>query len=560
MFCFFSEKAVYFVSKAHRMSKNEWEEWRLSFSLVEKEIFVNLPWLFRKAYLLCKIVTTEWKKTYNFHSYILKTTFLWTYEEWRRTNKVFTEDDLLTMMVDIFRCLLNFYEKRNVRMYFIPELNVLEQYSQTKKSEFSERPPESLSQQRYVAEVNDLLGEIKNLTTLASLASFVCKKIKFPFGPLVQSFKSENRFKIINAGEKPSLFYQPVDMIDRPSYHDLFCLYNTKILQNKGNFNKEDNLEILCEIYVTLLFFLDVIICDKTFGQVITDPLEHILYFLRVFGNDYFAGDSMTVDFIGEYCDTIVKFFSEKNLFPNFKEYLRPWEQTNYEVKVRNNRCNIQKSLLKEFEVEDLPNMWLNGDFDDSEISLNNMLKLDGNKEKCENFQKTMEEKMFWSTDSNFNKLVENINEHLSSNFPDRCLKEVMAAKATKDNYDGRSYFVSHLVDHLSSMYNYGFTAGKFNFPTPAVFMSYFSQFLLNMQVVNEINDGNNQNRPRFYNQNASNISSNSQDKTINTSDNSKNKWGFIIKKGCSCNYVTYDQCKHFTIPFRSTLRGITGY
>ena len=199
------------------MSKNEWEEWRLSFSLVEKEIFVNVPWLFRKAYLLCKIVTTEWKKTYNFHSYILKTTFLWTYEEWRRTNKVFTEDDLLTMMVDIFRCLLNFYEKRNVRKYFIPELNVLDQYSQTKKLEFSERPSENLSQQRYVAEVNDLLGEIKNLTTLASLASFVCKKIKFPFGPLVQSFESENRFKIINAGEKPFLFYQPVDMIDRPS-------------------------------------------------------------------------------------------------------------------------------------------------------------------------------------------------------------------------------------------------------------------------------------------------------------------------------------------------------
>ena len=393
-----------------------------------------------------------------------------------------------------------------------------------------------------------MLGEIKNLTTLASLASFVCKKIKFPFGPLVQSFESENRFKIINAGEKPTLFDQPNDMIDRPSYHDLFCLYNTKILQNKGSFSKEDNLEILCEIYVTLLFFLDVIICDKTFGQVITDPLEHILYFLRVFGNDYFAGDSMTVDFIAEYCDTIVKFFSEKNLFPNFKEYLQPWEQPNYEVQVQKNRYNIQKGLLKEFEVEDLPKMWLNGDFDDHEISLNNMLKLDGNKKKCENFQKTMEENVFWSADSNFNKLVESINEHFSSNFPDRCLKEVMAAKATKDNYDGRSYFVSHLVDHLSSMYNYGFTAGKFNFPTPAVFMSYFSQFLLNMQVVNKINA------------NASNIASNSQDKTINTSDNSENKWGFIVKKEGSYNYVTYDQCEHFTIPFRSTLRGIKGY
>ena len=368
----FSEKALYFVSKAHPMSKNPWVEWRLSFSLVQKEIFVNRPCLFRKVYLLCKTLTLEWKKMYDFPSYILKTTFLWTYEEWQRTKKVFTEDDLLTMIADILRYLLNSYERRNVRMYFIPELNLLEQqYSQTIKSEFSGCPHEN------VAKVKNLLGKFPNLT---SLADFVCKKFKFPFDPIVQSFKSENRDKLISAGHECksqwtwlSMLHQ-LDMFDRPSYHNLFFLYNTKILQNKGCFNKEDNLEILCEIYVTFLFFLDKIICDKMFGQVVTNPLEHILYFLRVFGNDYFACDSMTIDFIAEYCDNIVKFFSEKKLF-DFEQYLQPCHLPNYYVQVQNNIKDIQESLCKEFEGEDLPKMWLNGDFDNHKMSLKNKLE-----------------------------------------------------------------------------------------------------------------------------------------------------------------------------------------
>ena len=492
----FSEKALYFVSKAHPMSKKPWVEWRLSFSLVEKEIFVNLPCLFRKVYLLCKTLTLEWKKMYDFPSYILKTTVLWTYEEWQRTKKVFTEDDLLTMIADIFRYLLNSYEKRNVRMYFIPELNLLEQqYSQTIKSEFSGCPHEN------VAKVKNLLGEFTNLT---SLADFVCKKFKFPFDPIVQSFKSENRDKLISAGHECksqwtwlSMLHQ-LDMFDRPSYHNLFFLYNTKILQNKGCFNKEDNLEILCEIYVTFLFFLDKIICDKMFGQV------------------------------------------------------------------QNNIKDIQESLCKEFEGEDLPKMWLNGDFDNHKMSLKNKLEFHGNKEKCENFEKTMEENIFWTADSDFNKLLENINEYLSSNFPDRCLKEIMAAKERKDdgtmmNYDGKSYILRHLVDHMSEMYNYGFTAGKFNFPTPAVFMSYFSQFLLNRQVVNEIDDETNQNRSSFSNQNVPNVLANSLNKQLIRTITLKINGDSQSKKECY-NYVTYDQCKYTTIPFRSTLMGMIGY
>ena len=89
--------------------------------------------------------------------------------------------------------------------------------------------------------------------------------------------------------------------------------------------------------------------------------------------------------------------------------------------------------------------------------------------------------------------------------------------------------------------------------------MSFISQLLLNMQNVDAINDENNQNRSSFSDQNASNISSNSLNETIDTKNSAKNKWGFTVKKGESYDYVTCDQCKYTTIPFRSTLMKLFG-
>ena len=563
---FFSEKSLYFIPKAHPMSKKQWVEWRLSFSLVEKEIFVNLPCLFRKVYLLCKTITTEWKKKYDFPSYILKTIFLWTYENWQKTNKDYTENDLLTMMLDVFSYLLKCYENQNVQMYFIPEQNLLEQHCKSKEQEFL-----NYLQDEYLVIRRDLLGEsqknliikLKELTNLTSLAYFVCEKFEFPFAPIVQSFISDNKCKVINAGEKHPVIAWMVAMdkiIERPSYHDLFYLYTTKILQNRGSFNKEDSMEILCEIYVTLLFTLERIIFCNPFGKDATDPLQHILYFLRLFGSNYFARDSMAIDFIAVYCDVIINFFSVENtILGSF-----PWEVQRYNMFKKEKETDLRESLLKEFDKKELPKMWLNGDFDNHKISLNYWfkfyrLKLNGNKEDSENLQKAIEENIFWAVDSDFNKLLENINEYFSSNFLDRCLKEIMAAKEAKDHYDGKSFILNYLVDHMSVMYNYGFTAGKFILPTPAVFMSFISQLLLNMQNVDAINDENNQNRSSFSDQNASNICSNSLNEAIDTKNSAKNKWGFTVKKGESYDYVTYDQCKYTTIPFRSTLMKLFG-
>ena len=190
-------------------------------------------------------------------------------------------------------------------------------------------------------------------------------------------------------------------------------MYSTKILQNKGSFNKEHNREILFEIYVTFLFIIERIIRPGPFA---TDPLEHSLYFLRVFGNDYFASESMTGSFIAEYCDSINRFFSKNNRLPNFDQYELPYHRL-----VENNVENIRKSLSKDFDRKELPKMWLNGYFDDHEISLKYRLNLQGNREKSENLQKTIEKNIFWTADSDFIQLLEKINENFSPNFFDRC-------------------------------------------------------------------------------------------------------------------------------------------
>lgn len=80
----------------------------------------------------------------------------------RQTKNI--QNDLLTMMLDVFVYLLKCYENQNVQMYFIPEQNILEQYSKTKRTELLNYLREDSLQHGYVVINRDLLGESeKNL-------------------------------------------------------------------------------------------------------------------------------------------------------------------------------------------------------------------------------------------------------------------------------------------------------------------------------------------------------------------------------------------------------------
>ena len=184
------------VPKSHPKSRNTWIEWRLSFSVAGKEIFRNIPYVFRKVYLCCKTLTLEWKQKYKFHSYVLKTVFLWTCEKKWLKKKVLTEDDILPMIVDVFGYLQKCCEERNVPNYFIPELNLLEEYSKTKEKKLLNNLQDHAKQghsaklkaedKLFHQTENNLISEITKFTSLASLAKIICERFIYSFTPIVQ--------------------------------------------------------------------------------------------------------------------------------------------------------------------------------------------------------------------------------------------------------------------------------------------------------------------------------------------------------------------------------------
>ena len=121
------------MPKAHANRDDPGFEWRVSFSIGEKKVLGKINYLFRQVYLICKKIKVieKWRKQYNLAGYILKTAFLWNLEEKWSKPETFTEDNILSMIIEIFNYLKKYFVEDNIPNYFIPKMNILEQYSQT---------------------------------------------------------------------------------------------------------------------------------------------------------------------------------------------------------------------------------------------------------------------------------------------------------------------------------------------------------------------------------------------------------------------------------------------
>ena len=555
------ETHLYMIPKSHPTAENPWIEWRISFSLVEKEIFVNIRCLFRKVYLLCKKLTSKWKEKYSFHSYELKTVFLWTYENWEKSGKRFTEDDILSMMVEVFSYLLTCYEDRNIPMYFIPELNLIEQYSTTKQEESVNCLRGDCIQLGHLAKdkrpENDLIGqsqkclilEIRKFASQTSLAKTVLKIFKYPFPPIVRESR-QLQFYVSGEGEVI------------PSHQHILYLFKEKILHNGGIVKDEDKTEWLCELYITFLFLLHERVFNISYLNAIgakcieLDYFQHILYFLMVFGWRA-NGDDITFDFILKYCESINDFFNDYHPLDQHRLSIliyRPFISLD-----KDKRLEIQANLREEYDTKDLTEKWLNGDLDKYGMSLMHRMNQLGNREKSEELQNLIEGKTFWRTDLNFKLLVDNLNKYLSQNFSNRCLKEIKTANINNATPLRQSYLLKHLVCHISEMYNYGFTNSKFDLPTPAVYISYLSQLLLNMKcnVQHAINTGNDKTIDPSHQKTTLNLIGNPLHKARNLSENIHDQWGFTVTES-SPSYVDYSHRKRTLIPFTWALFGHT--
>ena len=452
--------------------------------------------------------TREWRFK-KFPSYLIKTVFLWTYADWQISEKKFTEDDILNMMLQLFSNLYKYYKEGVVPMYFIPELNLLDQYLET------------------VTEV--LFAELKTLADLQSLSFSICQHSSEPLSEFRDLFEDRSWIHFNDNLDFPLCLH--------PSNCNLWYLYKAKIEKHKGIRDDEEKLELLHELYVTFLYLL----MEKALKLACDDKLESLLYYLLVYGHNYIPGDHEPyniIDFMTAYTASFETFFSA-----NF-----PRDTCSYEKLLLPNTCSSDEKIKSEtrsilcklYKKEELPAKWIDGDFDNIDISLLHEMYRFGNKEHSEILHKQIMEDSFSKFDLVFKSLVTHLNSYFSRRFKGRCLKEIdLNSRVTQEQYPHncyQSYFLTHLVQDMFEMYSYGFTDGKFHLPTPAVYMSYLRQLLVNMtcKAQNEINNGHENVDPSFL---------------IHGSMN--DQWGFCVKEG---NYVTYGQRKVTSLPFNWTL------
>ena len=244
-------------------------------------------------------------------------------------------------------------------MYFVPELNLLKQYSKTLKKIFIEK--------------------LKALANLQSLSFFICQNSSKPFldtnqGPIISSYFSQP--------------FHTTIYLKQPSFYNIWYLYNEKIHKNKGFRNNEDKLAFMHELYVTLSFRLRerTLRCDCTTKKN-RDDLLSTLYYLMVYGYSYLQNDIVSLggcSFIWKYNTYINEFLSVH--FPlHVCELIFNILMLNVCILDEKEKLETQSYLCKHYKEEELPEKWINGGFD---MSFAHEIHRFGNEECSKNLYK----------------------------------------------------------------------------------------------------------------------------------------------------------------------------
>ena len=564
---------LFMIPKSHPCSDNPWTEWRISFSLIEKVIYINIPYLFRKVYLICKTLTSEWKKKFKFHSYVLKTVFLWKYEEWGEKDVTFSEDLLINMIIDVFSCLLKWYENKNVPMYFMPEMNLLEQYSKTKQEKLlhylrkdhkhgqpkDDRglPKQQISKDKLESvlisksEIS-FFETLKRYTEKSSMMNIVIGSFQYPFHPIVGKVclsgnSGIRKYEIMPRYHSKSDKYR---IQNQPSHRSIHAFYDKKVLKNKGILNEEEEQDLLCEVYITFLFLLHERIFNASGYdfQIKNNCIAHTLYFLKVFGRKYIVDKHLPIDFIVRYCESIDVLCADTISF-GFLQAAIDIKKEPYLTFLQDTFRECSGNFLDELSVDraNLAEETINGNLDEElfsylsqdqtyshrtfsskyrrrKVTAKKNIYQYGDKKRSENAQKNIEKMIFWQEDQIFSAVVDAINKYFRKTFYSRYALEAKMEKEASENLSKRSYLHQHLLHHMCEMYNYGFTLQKFELPTPAVYISFLLQLLVNIE--------------EFHN----------ESKLIaNTVKRIPDKWGYTLKEADGYIYRTYDERVHNT-------------
>ena len=333
--------------------------------------------------------------------------FLWNYEDWQKSENEFTEDGILEMIMRLFIDLREYYKEGVVPMYFIPEVNLLAQYSKTEKE--------------------NVITELKALTNSQSLSYSICKNSSEPFDPI-----SDPRFQFSFTFNFSSSCSR--DLI-QSSYCNLRYLYSEKIHQNKSITDNGDNKEFLHELYVTFLCLLVERALATHYCYWSNDlELSKYLYYLMVHGNSYISNAiSCSVNnFIVTYIASFNEFSSI--YFPidecEFIHRFLPSHAFQFDIKIK---LEAQRILCKHYKEEEMLERWIDGDFDNHDMQFVHEMYRFGNKKYSENLHRHIMEDNFFKFDSVFKPLVSNLNSYFPQIFKSRCLKEIKIKTAAHD-------------------------------------------------------------------------------------------------------------------------------
>ncbi|XP_057293158.1 uncharacterized protein LOC130621822 [Hydractinia symbiolongicarpus] len=270
---------LYLVPKAHPKSKHPSVEWRISFSAPEQVLMLHLNDVHRKVYLLCKSLCNKYFAE-EIQSYALKTTLLWRLDEESEEGLNASEYKLYYLMKGVFKKLLEFYERKFLPNYFLPDSNIL-------------------------CDVEDKVME----TTALKINEFINNLNKI----IIKYFKP---FELLNE-DLLNLIGMPI----RANLQSSWWLYSHNITENIANkdfeismFNNEQLNDDYChclvtyELYNILLFFCR---CVREGGKFMQTPvaekqkvIKHILALLSEFlkdtsvGNVLFFDDDLIINFV----------------------------------------------------------------------------------------------------------------------------------------------------------------------------------------------------------------------------------------------------------------------
>ena len=134
-------KKGYVISKSSSKEKHNLDttEFRYSFAHIERRIVALQSPTQRLVYLIFKSLLYRWIIPVDRNvtsSYIAKSTMLWTCQECPPTDELWENDNLsiINAVKFLFGQLLEYFKSDNLPYYFVPGINIIENYGSTTKS------------------------------------------------------------------------------------------------------------------------------------------------------------------------------------------------------------------------------------------------------------------------------------------------------------------------------------------------------------------------------------------------------------------------------------------